>query len=161
MRELGWTKQQLVDRSKVPRDAGVLVVARVPPRGVGRDDVSRLALALALGLEEKTPGRGHVQLEGLLNELLGAAGYSAMLGRRQDLIWNRLTDASRADRELRVGWYRMYNFAEHVESGGSERVEGIAVRITEEVFRHLGVRIRWVYLPLPEQIPALRRARST
>jgi len=94
---------------------------------------------------------GPETLDGMLNEMLEAVGYSPAIGAksRPDQIWQRLTGGE--EKKLTVAWVDYPPFAYPVGVG----CRGVAVDIMERVAKLMGVRITWEKREWPNVITDL------
>jgi len=84
-------------------------------RAPGRDRINQICWAFAGRYEELRAAKkiedknlGVKTLDGMLNEMLEAVGYSPTIGSQRDQIWTRLAGADPVDkstnRHLRIAW---------------------------------------------------------
>ena len=146
---LGWSQAQLAERADVskPQLSGWL---GNQTRSVSRAHINRVACAIAMGY-----GRGSLvgvdTLDGILNELLEAAGYAALPGTSEDLVWTRLAGSDQP--ELRVGWVDYFPFAYRRDSS---ELTGLAVEITARLGQLTGCEVEPKRLEWNEVASAIR-----
>jgi transcriptional regulator with XRE-family HTH domain len=145
LKELDWPQSKLAQRAGIS-DAQLSRWVASRDRSLGRHHVCRLAAALASGFLEKPKCEVRVEFfDKVLNDLLFAAGYSAITGRVQDRIWPRLTGES--PRPLRVGWIEYPPFCES-PGGMSTTVQdepvGLAADITKLLADLAGLQVRFI-----------------
>jgi hypothetical protein len=149
LQALGWNQAQLAANARISK-AQLSGWLGSQTRSISRNHVNRIACAIATGYGwGALPGIDN--LDGILNELMRAAGYSAALGSAQDLVWRRLSGGENP--RLRVGWVEYPPFA--FEAPGPALVSGIAVDITTRVGELTGCRIEWERFQWSEIIDAL------
>jgi transcriptional regulator with XRE-family HTH domain len=112
----------------------------------GRDRICEICYYLAVDYEKKRKEIkekriGPETLDGMLNEMLEAVGYSPAIGAQahRDQIWTRLAGSDK--RELTVAWVRYPPFA-YTDATGQLR--GVAIDIMERVAKLMGARVKWV-----------------
>jgi ABC-type amino acid transport substrate-binding protein len=136
-------------------------------RSIGRSHINRIAWALANGKRKQNNTTQFPSartdddfslidsLDGLLNQLLTDAGYSAIAGAGQDLIWARLS--SEPTRVLRVGWVHYPPFCSIQSSGLSSVPTGLAVDVMRLIANLMGVEIAWHKFEWSELLDALKQ----
>lgn len=142
--EASWTKQQLMAAVKVG-ETQLYRWARgdnVPTKAL----VNRIAVSLAMRINEQKLMQNASDLfnasdrmDGILNELLSAAGYSASVrGTGTDSCWEEISK----NRAWRLGYVDVPNWAETPERYGAKPV-GKAIEYAEQVGRLLGLHTEW------------------
>ncbi|MCC3410386.1 MAG: transporter substrate-binding domain-containing protein [Microcoleus sp. PH2017_29_MFU_D_A] len=146
-----WTKQQFMAEIQVG-EAQFYRWARgenVPSKAI----VNRIAVFLGRRLDEVYQNLPHNPfpvsdtIDGLLNELLEAAGYSASIrGKVVDSSWQEIAH----NRSWKLGYTLVYpNWAEPPERYGEKPI-GIAIDCAERVGDLLGIDTEWQYLTWQE-----------
>jgi hypothetical protein len=131
----------------------------------GRDRICEICFCLADAYKKKReelekahqevpPKLKHIgpeTLDGMLNEMLEAVGYSPAIGAKShpDQIWHRLAGSDQ--KELTVAWVEYPPFA--YRDGAGRR--GVAIDITERVAKLMGVRFEWKHKEWPQIISSL------
>lgn len=164
MKALGWERKALIDESGISPSqlSGYLNGTR----HITKESVNRLCWAFAKGYEaqrkkadikmSRRPLQASVEsLDGMLNELLCAAGFPAVQGWQPDQVYARLANPGpEQPRFLRVGWTHYEQFAE-AEQGSERPSWGIAVEVMNRIAQLLDAEVRWVRLPWHRLIPDL------
>ena len=120
--------------------------------------VEALGKLNSLSPRKPLPFGGIVDLDRILNHLLTTAGYAPIIGADTDRIWTDLEIArSRSDPaaksgKLRVGWGHFEKFS-YKNSGQLPR--GLALDISVEICKLLGVEMEPVECPFEQLMPAL------
>ncbi|WP_315790973.1 transporter substrate-binding domain-containing protein [Fischerella sp. JS2] len=150
--EAGWTKQQLMAEIKVG-ETQFYRWARgdnVPKKAI----VSRIAVILARRLDEirqqlpHDPFPASDEIDGILNELLEAAGYRAFVrGKGADSSWYEI-----AKKEAwTLGYTSVPKWSEPPNKDGAKPT-GLVIEYAERIGRLLGIHTNWKYLDY-DQMP--------
>ncbi len=142
--EASWTKQQLMAAIKVG-ETQLYRWARgdnLPTKAL----VNRIAVALAIRIDERKREKdlsdlfnASDRIDGIVNELLSAAGYRASLqGNGFDTSWEEIAK----NRAWRLGYIDVVNWAATPERYGAKPI-GKAVDYAEQVGRLLGLHTEW------------------
>jgi len=137
IKKLGWTKDMLAKNSGI---SGSLISTwlkdQSSTRPISRFDINHLACSIAMGYgSRKVPGHGN--LDGILSELLAAAGFNPLPSPNTDLKWEELSRRQK----LTVGWvdYRHFSYKE----GLPPRIAGVAAEIVTQLERLTGIEMLW------------------
>jgi transcriptional regulator with XRE-family HTH domain len=159
LQELEWSQSKLAQRANIS-DAQLSRWLTSRDRALGRNHVCRLSAALASGFLEKTGCEWRVEfLDTVLNDLLLAAGYAAVVGRVQDRVWARLT--SKEGGPLRVGWIEYPPFSESpgLSRSATQDPVGLAAEITGLLADLTGLQVAFVQCEWRSIIEDLRKGR--
>lgn len=154
--EAEWTKQQLMAAIKVG-ETQFYRWARgdnVPTKAI----VSRIAVILARRLDEIrreppfNPFPASDSIDGILNELLEAAGYRAFVrGKGSDSSWHEI-----AKKEAwTLGYTSVPRWSELPDRDGAKPT-GLVIEYAERIGRLLGIRTNWKYLDYDEMPLAIQ-----
>lgn len=154
--EAEWTKQQLMAAIKVG-ETQFYRWARgenVPTKAI----VNRIAAVLARQIDEihreipSNPFPASDIIDGLLNELLEAAGYKASIkGKGADYSWYQIAQ----QKTWTLGYTRIPRWSEF-PSTGSLKPSGLAIEYAERIARLLGISTNWKYLDFDEMPLAIQ-----
>jgi Bacterial extracellular solute-binding proteins, family 3 len=144
--DASWTKQQMMAAIKVG-ETQFYRWARgenIPTKAL----VNRIAVVLARRIDDLKGQKNSSdlfnatdQIDGMLNDLLSAAGYSAsMRGRSTDACWEEISK----NRAWRVGYVNVPIWAESPKRYGAPPT-GKAIEYAEQVGRLLGLKTEWEY----------------
>lgn len=141
--KLGWTQQHLLYASRDALTRSQLSAWLACERAIGRHDVNRIAWALARGYEQQMnkagrhhPTEGIGNLDEVLNELLEAAGYTAMRGRGPNRLFAKLARLEHHRQTMRVGFARAPGLI-------SPEHNGFIAHVTRRVGRLMGLSVEW------------------
>jgi Bacterial extracellular solute-binding proteins, family 3 len=153
-----WTNQQLMSSAKIGESQYYRWASNQSvPR---KSTVNRLAVKLAVRIDEIKGDRIHDpcpasdQMDGMLNELLDAAGYAASVkGEASNYAWHSIADK----RSWTLGYTKIPKWSElALDSRRGARPTGLAIDYAERIGRLLGIETAWEYLDYEEMPLAIR-----
>ncbi len=159
LREAVWTNQELMNEIQL----GETQFYRwsrgdsVPRKAI----INRIAVSLARRLDQthqKLPHNafpGSDEIDGILNELLEAAGYrAAVKGKGVDYSWHEIAK----NQTWTLGYTDVPTWSQIPDNPGSTPT-GLAIEYAEQIGRLLGITTTWEYLTWQEMPLAIRERR--
>lgn len=152
LEELKWSQKTLAERLGI--DPALVCKWIKGRQDIHPKQINRLAVVIAQGYDEQhREDRGMNCLDGLLNELLMAAGRSAAItGRNPNSVWARLSTSTR---QLRVGWVLYPPFCNEQRSPIAAGPVGVSVDVMMRVAELLGAELDWKLYDWGTILPAL------
>ncbi|GAA6616561.1 substrate-binding periplasmic protein [Scytonema sp. NUACC26] len=159
LQEVGWTNQELMNEIQIG-ETQFYRWARgesVPRKAI----VNRIAVSLARRLDRTRQKLPHDpfpasdEIDGIVNELLEAAGYrAAVKGKGADCSWHEIAK----NRSWTLGYTEVPTLSQIPDKPGSSPT-GLAIQYAEQIGRLLGVNTIWEYLTWQEMPLAIRERR--
>jgi hypothetical protein len=159
LQEIGWTNQELMNDIQIG-ETQFYRWARgesVPRKAI----VNRIAVSLARRLDRSRQKLPHDpfpasdEIDGIVNELLEAAGYRAVVkGKGVDYSWHEIAK----NHSWTIGYTEVPALSQIPDKPGSSPT-GLAIQYAEQIGRLLGVNTIWEYLTWQEMPLAIRERR--